>query len=392
MPIRSAANTSGSSPTADGHSFEVSLPPTVLEAGGRLAAPRLRGWSLGPDDAPVVLLVHALTGDADATGWWGPLIGPGKALDPTRYRLLCFNNLGGCSGSTGPTDADFPARSDDARFGPARSDAPGALPSRDALEPATVTTWDQARAILQALDTLGIDRLHLATGGSLGGAIALAVAVLAPHRTERLALFATCAASSSWIVGWNHIGRQAILADPTYPVAANGLAIARQVAHLTYRAEPGLEQRQGRAQVSGGWSSREAYRVQTYLQSRGEQLVQRFDARTYLCQLGAMDHHDVERRPPADFYQDVDAARWGLSRVQASTLAVAVPSDQLYLPSHSRAIVDALVARGVVAAYAELDSPHGHDAFLIEWEQMATHLATALALPAGTPEPRSDVQ
>ena len=368
-----------------GRIFDVALPPTTLEAGGRLQAPSLRGWTWGPADAPVILLIHALTGDADATGLWGPLIGPGRPLDPTKFRLLCFNNLGGCSGSTGPTDVDFPTRADDARFGPARTDAPGALPSREAIEPATVTTWDQARAILQALDVLGIDRLHLVTGGSLGGAVALALAVLAPERTERLALFATCAASSSWIVGWNHIGRQAILADPTYPVAANGLAIARQVAHLTYRAEPGLELKQGRAQVSDGWSSREAYRVQTYLQSRGEQLVQRFDAPTYLCQLGAMDHHDVERRPPADFYAGVDAPVWGLARVCASTLAVAVPSDQLYLPSHCRTIVDALSAHGARAVYAEIDSPHGHDAFLIEWDQMAALLARALALPAGVP-------
>lgn len=393
MPITNTANTSGSSPTyrsavaPGGRTFQVTLPPTTLEGGARLATPHLSGWSCGPDDAPVVLLIHALTGEADATTWWGPLIGPGRALDTTRYRLVCFNNLGGCKGSSGPADADFPSRADDARFGPATADVAGALRDTHEREPATITTWDQARAILQALDVLGIERLHLATGGSLGGAIALAIAVLAPQRVERLAPFASSAAASSWIVGWNHVGRQAILADPTYPVAANGLAIARQVAHLTYRAEPGLEQRQGRSQLRDGWSSRESYRVQTYLTNRGEELVQRFDARSYLCQLGAMDHHDIERRPPEGFYDGVDAPTWGVARIQASTLAVAVPSDQLSLPAHSRSLVDALLANGVSAAYAEIDSPHGHDAFLVEWDQMAALVARALALPtvAGSP-------
>lgn len=438
--------------------FDLVLPPFTLEGGAQVAHHVVRGWHWGPrEDEPVlrdrgiaapdhdgqrlvtrsagelaamvrkaprvserlspeiptVLVVHALTGDARVGGpggWWEPLIGPGRVLDPARRRVLCFNLLGSCYGTSGPADGSFPRLSDDAfpaELAPSRGGF--AVPAVDL--PATVTTWDQARSILMALDALGVSRVELLVGGSLGGMVALALAALDPERFERLVPIAACAAASSWILAWNHVGRQAILADPGFPDdVGRGLELARQVATITYRAEPGLDRTQGRRQgsdASGDWSSRARYRVQTYLEHQGQKLRARFDARAYLTLIGAMDHHDLSRRPPppegAESWpasvEPPPAARgpslepaaprptsWGLDRIRATTLAIGIDTDALYLPAHTDELVRQLTTRGVTARAETISSHHGHDAFLTEWEQLATHLATALALPAGRRE------
>lgn len=400
--------------------FELCAPPLALEAGARVDRHVVRGWHWGPaEDAapldrltvrvpdnrwqvvarsvgelaalarrmpdgggarlspaiPTVLVVHALTGDAGAGGpggWWEPLIGPGRALDPTRVRVLCFNLLGSCYGTSGPTDGGFPRLVDDAHAAeltPAR----GGFPVPAVELPATVTTWDQARSILLALDHLGVDRVELVAGGSLGGMVALALAALAPERFARLLPIAAAAAASSWILAWNHVGRQAILADPD---RGRGLELARQLAMITYRAEAGLELTQGRAQASPGWSSRSRYRLQTYLEHQGGKLRARFDHRAYLALLGAMDHHDLARAPIAG--DTGTGGSWGLDRIRAATTAVAIDSDQLYLPAHAAALVDALGGRGVDARLATIRSLHGHDAFLIEWPQLDAIVRDAL--------------
>ncbi|SET75529.1 alpha/beta fold hydrolase [Stigmatella erecta] len=332
-----------------------------------------------PDPSvPTVLLVHALTGDMRAGGpggWWEPLIGPGRPLDPERMRLLCFNNLGSCYGSSGPADEGFPSRAEDRRTGGFAPPflAPPSLEER--VLPATVTPWDQARAILQALDALGIQQVDLLAGGSLGGMIVLCLAVLAPERFERLLPIAACEAASSWITGWNHVARQALLLDLAFPEAApRGLELARQLAMLTYRAEPGLELRQARPppeQPLGG-----LYPVQGYLEHQGEQLRARFDARAYLALLGAMDHHDLSRRPGT-----APEGGWGASRIRASTLCVGIDRDQLFFPSHMVALSERLRMQGRHSEYAELPSLHGHDGFLIEWEPLEGLVRRALALP-----------
>ncbi|MCE9673393.1 alpha/beta fold hydrolase [Myxococcus stipitatus] len=403
--------------------FDVSLPELSLEAGARLSPHLARGWWWGPDEdlpwlhararvlsdteaqaaayqvvrrtrdeqrqaaeqarprgparpssrVPTVLVVHALTGDMRAGGpggWWEPVIGPGRALDPTRARLLCFNNLGSCYGSTGPADEGFPCRLDDARFGPAPTLAKGDLRQDERHLPATVTPWDQARAILQALDALGVDEVALVTGGSLGGMIVLCLAALAPERFARMAPIATAEAASSWVVGLNHVARQALLLDPGYPHApTRGLALARQLAMLTYRAEPGLDANQPRP---AEWSSRALHPVQSYLEHQGRKLEARFDARAYLAQLGAMDHHDLSRGPHG-----------GLERLRASALCVGIDRDQLFFPSHMEALARRLRALGRHAEHAELSSRYGHDGFLVEWEPLAALLTRALALPSG---------
>ena len=374
--------------------FDVRLPDLTMEHGGAVSPLVVRGWmwsadgqdflrqrNLVPvdghpgqvirrsasaqpasvikagDDRPTILAIHALTGDPHVggeQGWWAPLIGPGRVFDPHRYRILCFNNLGSCYGTSGPADDGFPS-------GP-------------------VTTWDQARTLLRALDALGIEKVALATGGSLGGMVTLALAALAPDRVERIAPIAACAAASAWIIGFNHVQRVAIGLTSG---RGEGLALARQIAMLTYRAEPGLDVRQGR-QLADGPST---YRMQTYLDYQGRKLVGRFETGTYLAMMDAMDHHDLARRPR----QRDSGESWawldntpGLDRIRSSCIAVGIDTDQLFFPVHASSIANALTSQGVVAEAATLQSLHGHDAFLIEWDQLERILERALKIPAGS--------
>jgi homoserine O-acetyltransferase len=322
------------------------------------------------DSVPTVLAIHALTGDMRAGGeggWWEPMIGPGRPLDPGRVRILCFNNLGSCYGSSGPVDEGFPIQ-----------EGPRVLPT-------PVTPWDQARSILQALDALGIGSVALTTGGSLAGMIALCLAALEPDRFQRIAPIATCEAASAWIIGWNHVGREAVLLDPGYPDHADrGLEIARQIAMLTYRAEPGLDERQGRVMAeASGWEPTAAYRMNTYLEHQGQKLRSRFHPLAYIAQIGAMDHHDLGRRPGTRSA----GGTWGIDRIRASTLSVDISTDQLFFPEQMRRLSARLRERGVHVESFTIESAHGHDSFLIEWDQVGTLLRRALALPAG---PRED--
>ena len=406
--------------------FDLHLPPFELERGARLVELVLRGWMsepaepswlpstwttrvaprtsereqqhvrpVGPPadmdervsapERPTILVVHALTGDmrvGGSSGWWEPVVGDGRAIDTGRYRVLCFNNLGSCYGSSGPDDPLFPAAdpgSDGGVGAPASTSAAQQPELANALPP-TVTTWDQARAILAALDTMGIEQVDLLVGGSVGGMIVLCLTALAPERFRRVMPIASSAAASPWIIGFNHIGRQCILANP----GPRGLELARQIAHMTYRAEPGLVQRQGRSTAApDGCDLSAPYRVQTYLEYQGAKLVQRFSSRAYVCQLGAMDHHDLERAP-----RWADAAfachePWGVHRLQTQLFCVGIDSDALYLPTQMRSLAVQARTAGITASYLEIHSPHGHDGFLIEWDQLNQLLRSVLQTPAG---------
>jgi homoserine O-acetyltransferase len=305
-------------------------------------------------DVPTVLLIHALTGSAQAggpDGWWDPLLGPGRAIDPANYRILCLNNLGSCYGSSGPGVEGFPAPSE-----------------------VDLTSVDIARALLLALDRLGIDRVHLTTGGSLGGMITLTLAALAPTRFERIAPLVTSVSASAWVVGWNHVARQILRLDPGYPDnVKRGLEIARQLAILTYRAEAGLELRQprpGQPQPAAA-----GYPVQSYLEHQGAKLRNRFDAQAYELQLAAMDHHDLLQPLPGD-------TRPAISRVRASALVVDVDSDQLFTPAQADTLAQHLRDAGARVERTTVRSIHGHDAFLMEWETLGPILTRALQLQA----------
>ena len=348
------------------HVFDLRLPNLALERGGVVRKHRQHVWWWGPagdtpekpdSKVPTVLLVHALTGGAQAGGaggWWEPLIGPGRAFDPNRYRIICFNNLGSFYGSSAPGVPGFPR-------GPR----------------ITLTSLDIARAILQGLDQLGIRRVHLTAGGSLGGMVVLALAALAPKRFERLLPVATCAASSAWIIGWNHVAREILRLDPGYPHhVSRGLEIARQLAMLTYRAEPGLELKQHRSLPPVRRAK--GYRVQGYLEHQGRKLKNRFTGTCYELLLDAMDHHDLLRPLPG---QKVPA----ITRIRASSLVVHVNTDQLFTPAQSAELARLLREGGARVARTELKSLHGHDAFLIEWPQVAAIVSRALRLPAPSP-------
>ena len=320
--------------------FDLDLPDLALTRGGVVRSHHARGWwwSRAGDtpespqkNIPTVLLVHALTGNAQAggpEGWWAPLLGPGRVIGPVHYRILCLNNLGSCYGSSGPGVAGFPTDKN-----------------------IDLTSLDISRALLMALDKLGIDRVHLTAGGSLGGMVTLTLGALAPARFERLVPLATSVAASAWVVGWNHVARQILRLDPGYPhQVGRGLEIARQLAMLTYRAEPGLDARQPRSLQ--GKSTEVSYPVQSYL-----------------------DHHDLRLPLPGDTVP-------AISRIRASTLVVDVDTDQLFTPAQADALVQHLQQAGALVERITVRSIHGHDAFLMEWESLGPILTRALQLQA----------
>lgn len=319
-----------------------------LESGVRLPQVTLAYRHDGPGpEAPQVLVVHALTGSADAAGdWWAPLVGPGRALDTDRVGVLCANLLGGRYGSTGPAARD-----------PATGRPYGAtFPD--------VTTRDEARSVWRLADALGIARFALVTGGSLGGMVALEVALERPAAVDVVLPIAAPAATGPMAVAWNHLQLELVerLGD-------EGLALARQLAMTTYRSEADFDARFGRAREPDG-----RFSIVSYLEHQGEKLLDRFDRDTYGVLVRAMDEHDVGRERGG-----VLAALRGLAAAHVRLLGLGISGDILYGPDQVRALVETAASAGVDAWYRELVSTKGHDAFLVEWEQLAAVLGEALA-------------
>lgn len=310
-----------------------------------------------------MLVLHALTGDSHVAGpagpghptpgWWEGLVGPGLALDPDRWFVVAPNVLGGCQGSTGPSSA-----------GPDGLPWGGGFPF--------LTQRDQVAAEAGLADALGVGRWALVIGGSMGGMRALEWAVSYPERTDALLLLATTAAASAEQIAWADIQTRAIRSDPNWsggdyhgagpgrgPHA--GLGLARRLAHVTYRSEPELAVRFGRAPqgtedpLDGG-----RFQVQSYLDHHAAKLVRRFDAGSYVTLSEAMNSHDIGRGR--------GGTRAALSRVTARTLIAGVDSDRLYPPTQQ-----AELAAGIRTADRPrvIESPYGHDGFLIEVEQVA---------------------
>jgi homoserine O-acetyltransferase len=317
--------------------------PFSLESGARLRAVRVayRSWGrLDEHGANVVLVCHALTGSADVDRWWGALLGPGRALDPERDFVVCSNVLGGCYGTTGPTSL----RPDGRPWGPAFPD---------------VSVRDIVRVQAALLEQLGVRRLQLVIGGSLGGMQVLEWALLFPERVGAIAPIATSARHSAWTIAISETQRQAIAADPRWrgghyppedPPSA-GLATARMVAMCSYRSRASLEARFGRERAGDG-----GYAVLSWLHHHGRALVHRFDANSYVTLTKAMDTHDVGR--------DRGGWREALATLRAPALVVSIDSDVLYPPVEQEELAAALPDARLVT----LHSPHGHDAFLIEGE------------------------
>lgn len=319
----------------------------ALESGEVLRHVKLRYTLLGAvnaDASNVVLVTHALTGTADVHEWWGQLVGTGRAIDTASYAVLCVNVLGGCAGSSGPqTDgvAPFPA----------------------------ITTRDQATSLWAAVEALGISRLALVVGGSLGGMVALEVAALHPTQVGEVVVLAAPAAQTALGAGWHAIMRTAVAVGG----AQQGLALARMAGMLSYRSAAGFEQRFGAARATDGTPA-----IAGWLARHGERLVERFDAASYVTLLDAMDRHDVARGR--------GSLSQALGAIAERITGVGIPGDLLY--------PDAVVqqwTQEIGARYVSLDSVHGHDAFLLEVPQVAAILRDALVRSRRADVPPSPV-
>lgn len=310
--------------------------PVTVESGAVLprVAVAYQTWGqLAPTRDNAVLVCHALTGSADVTDWWGALIGPSGALDPSRDFIICSNVLGSCYGTTGPGSPDW-----DGVFG-ARPEAPA------------VTVRDVVHVQRQLLDALGVRRLRLVIGGSMGGMQALEWALLYPALVEAIAVLAAPAVHAPWAVALNETQRSAIFADADWPHgdAARGLATARMMGMISYRSARAFD-----ARFAAGRSDASQPDVTRWLHRHGERLVGRFDARAYVALTHVLDSHDVGRGRGG-----VVAA---LATLQQPALVIGIDSDVLYLPDELQAVASALPNGDMVW----LESPHGHDAFLIE--------------------------
>jgi homoserine O-acetyltransferase len=321
-----------------------------------------------------VLITHALTGSSHAhdaahpedtkVAWWNPLIGPGRFFDTLRYFVVCSNVLGSCYGSTGPSSIDpNTGRSYGMRF-------------------PIITIRDMVETQRRLIEYLGVSRLHMVAGGSIGGQQALEWAVEHPELVENVIVVAATAALTAQAIAFSEVERQAILSDPRWQHGDyvpgqgpnTGLSIARMLAMITYQSEEGMELRfarqlarkQNLTALSGFADMSERFDVEDYLYYQGESLSKRFDANSYLYISRAMDLYDV-----SEGYPSIEDA---LSRLRSKALFIGIRSDFLFPAARVRWLADQARTAGSDAKYAEIDSPHGHDAFLKEWKQMTDAL------------------
>ncbi|MFI1521946.1 homoserine O-acetyltransferase MetX [Kitasatospora cineracea] len=347
--------------------------PLALEAGGALPGARLAYQTWGsprPDGSNAVLVLHALTGDSHLTGpaapghptagWWTELVGPGRALDTDRWFVVAPNVLGGCQGSTGPSSTAPDGRPWGSRF-------------------PFLTQRDQVAAEVRLADALGIDRWALVVGGSMGGMRALEWAVAHPRRVGALLVLATAAAASAEQIAHASAQLHAIRTDPGWhggdyhhlPPGGGphrGLGLARRLAQITYRSEPELAARFGRAAQHGEHPWRGGrFAVESYLDHHAAKLVHRFDAGSYVVLNEAMNAHDLGRG------RGGTAA--ALRRAAVPALVAAVDSDRLYPPAQQAELAALLPDAD---ALRTLSSPHGHDGFLLEAGQVAPLFAELL--------------
>ncbi len=318
---------------------------------------------LNADKSNAVLVCHALNashhvagsyaGQDKSEGWWDNLIGPGKPLDTDRFFVIGINNLGSCFGSTGPMHvnpstgrvygADFPV--------------------------VTVQDWVDAQS--RVLDTLGITQLAAVLGGSLGGMQALDWSLRYPERMRHCIAIATAPSLSAQNIAFNEVARRAIITDPDFHaghfyqhgvVPKRGLRVARMIGHITYLSDDVMEQKFGRQMRAAelGYSTQDIeFQIESYLRYQGDKFSEYFDANTYLLITRALDYFDPAREHGGDLSRTFASAR-------CKYLLASFTTDWRFAPARSREIVKALLDNKLDVSYAEIDAPHGHDAFLLE--------------------------
>jgi homoserine O-acetyltransferase len=369
--------------------------PLPLKSGAQLPEYTLAYETYGTLNAErsnAVLVCHALNashhvagtyaGQEKSEGWWDNLVGPGKPLDTSRVFVIGVNNPGSCFGSTGPRDVN-----------PATGQPWGAD-----FPVVTVEDWVNAQARL--LDALGIQRLAAVIGGSLGGMQALSWTIQHPQRVPHALVIASAPNLSAQNIAFNEVARRAICTDPEFHaghfyahgvVPQRGLRVARMIGHITYLSDDSMEAKFGRALRAAelAYSTQQIeFQIESYLRYQGDKFSEYFDANTYLLITRALDYFD----PAREHGGDLSAA---LAKATAKFLVVSFTTDWRFSPLRSREIVQALLDNGRDVAYAEIDAPHGHDAFLLEdpryhgvlrayFERVAAEVESG-ALPAAAP-------
>ncbi len=311
-----------------------------------------------------VLVCHALNashhvagvyeGQDKSEGWWDTMIGPGKSLDTTRFFVIGVNNLGSCFGSTGPMH---------------KNPDSGAVYGAD-FPVVTVEDWVNAQARL--LDALGIQTLAAVMGGSLGGMQALSWTLQYPERVKHAVVVASAPNLNAENIAFNEVARRAIATDPDFHgghfysrgvVPKRGLRIARMIGHITYLSDDVMNEKFGRQLKDGihlKYSTQDVeFQIESYLRYQGDKFAEYFDANTYLLITRALDYFD----PAKKFDGNLSAA---LAEATANFLLVSFTTDWRFSPARSREIVRALLDNGRNVSYAEIDAPHGHDAFLLD--------------------------
>lgn len=277
----------------------------------------------------LIVVFHSLTGDAQPRRWWQGVVGPDCAIDTDRYAVLCVNLVGSCYGTR--------------------------WRAHDGKDTVQISTRDMATAAAELVQDLGASRPALVTGGSLGGMVALEWAASFPDAAHAVVSFAAPAAHTAQAIAWGHVQRRALQIG-----GAEGLALARMAAMISYRSAGEFQSRFGREQRDDG-----RFQVQSYLEHQADKLVERFDRDTYLLLLDVMDTHDVGRGRG-----DIATA---LTAYQGRLFGIGISGDLLYSEHDVRQWTEVAGAQ-----YRQIDSIHGHDAFLLERDQVAAILAEAL--------------
>jgi len=345
--------------------------PLPLQSGALLPGYQLTyqtHGTLNAERSNAVLVCHALNAShhvagvdaSGAKGWWDNLIGPGKPLDTNRFFVIGINNPGSCFGSTGPMHLN------------PTSPVPGRVWGAD-FPVVTVEDWVDAQARL--VQRLGITQLAAVLGGSLGGMQALAWTLRHPEKLRHCIAVATAPNLSAQNIAFNEVARRAIVTDPDFHgghfyehgvVPKRGLRVARMVGHITYLAEDAMESKFGRELKAAAlrYSTQDIeFQIESYLRHQGDKFAEYFDANTYLLITRALDYFDPAAAHGGDLARAFAAKAETLRK---RFLLVSFTTDWRFAPERSREIVKALVANRIACSYAEIDAPHGHDAFLLE--------------------------